>query len=253
MRYLISVLMLCLSLVVAPSAAATDLLAQLSALAPDADIEVLGLALAARECATTRGIAGAGERLAVIDYARPSTEPRMWVFDLSGPKLLFVEHVAHGRRSGDNSTNAFSNLEGSHQTSLGLFRTGETYAGGNGYSLRLDGLEPGINDRARDRAIVMHGASYVDPAAALRQGRLGRSLGCPAVRPSVAKPMIDALKDGQLIFAYSAKADWRNASPLLTCAVDKFAANTAPPAATTRASAGVFAGNAAAAIASARP
>ncbi len=252
MRSLISVLMLVLSLIAAPAAGAADLLAQLSALAPDADVEVLGLALAARECATARGVAGDGERLAVIDYARPSTEPRMWVFDLSVPKLLFVEHVAHGRKSGENATTAFSNLEGSNQTSLGLFRTGETYAGGNGYSLRLDGLEPGINDRARDRAIVMHGAPYVDPSAALRQGRLGRSLGCPAVRPAVAKPMIDALKEGQLIFAYSSRADWRKSSPLLTCAVDKFAANSALPAPATRTTPGVMAGNPAA-IASTRP
>ena len=217
MRSLISALMLCLSLLAAPVANAADLLAELVALAPDADVEVLSLALAARECATTRGLATAGERLAVIDYARPSTEPRLWVFDLSVPKLLFVEYVAHGRGSGENRAHVFSNVEGSHQTSLGLFRTGETYAGGNGYSLRLDGLEPGINDRARERAIVMHGAAYVDPELAKRQGRLGRSFGYPAVRQSVARPMIDALKEGQLLFAYSEDRDWRASSALLTC------------------------------------
>ena len=158
-------------------------------------------ARAGRECAGGRGLAGAGERLAVIDYARPSTEPRLWVFDLEGPSLLFVEHVAHGRGSGENLAQQFSNRDGSHQSSLGLFRTGETYEGGNGYSLRLDGLEPGLNDRARERAIVMHGATYVDPLQALRQGRLGRSFGCPAVRTAVARPLIDAIKQGQLLYA----------------------------------------------------
>ena len=227
MRAILCVLILLVSALTAPVAGAADLLAQLSALAPDADVEVLALALAARECATAKGVAGDGERLAVIDYARPSTEPRLWVFDLSVPKLLFVEHVAHGQGSGENRTTAFSNIDGSHQTSLGLFRTAETYSGGNGYSLRLDGLEPGINDHARDRAIVMHGANYVNPEMALRQGRLGRSYGCPAVRPAVAKPMIDALKQGQLLFAYSAAADWRASSTLLTCAVAKVEANAA--------------------------
>ncbi len=217
MRTVLSALILSLSLIAAPVAAAAELLAELAALAPDADVEVLGLALAARECATARGLAAAGERLAVIDYSRASTEQRLWVFDLSVPKLLFVEHVAHGQGSGDDRARLFSNREGSHQTSLGLFRTGETYAGGNGYSLRLDGLEPGINDRARERAIVMHGAAYVDPLRALKQGRLGRSFGCPAVRTSVARPLIDAIKQGQLLFAYSADTDWRKSSTLLAC------------------------------------
>ncbi len=221
MRTVLSTLMLSLSMLLAPVAVAADLLAELAALAPDADVEVLSLALAARECAVGRGLVAAGERLAVIDYARSSTEPRLWVFDLSVPKLLFVEHVAHGQGSGEDRARLFSNREGSHQTSLGLFRTGETYAGGNGYSLRLDGLEPGINDRARDRAIVMHGADYVDPLRALKQGRLGRSFGCPAVRTDVARPLIDAIKEGQLLFAYSEDTDWRNASTLLACGGDR--------------------------------
>jgi hypothetical protein len=201
MRLSIALALLGLSCAVSCPSQAAALVDELASLAPEADSAVLERALAARDCAVARGLAGAGERLAVIDYARPSTEPRLWVFDLEGPSLLFVEHVAHGRGSGENLAQQFSNRDGSHQSSLGLFRTGETYEGGNGYSLRLDGLEPGLNDRARERAIVMHGATYVDPLQALRQGRLGRSFGCPAVRTAVARPLIDAIKQGQLLYA----------------------------------------------------
>lgn len=197
----------------------SSLLDSLVALAPDVSVEALQHALDARDCAVASGAAGASARLAVIDYSRPSTERRLWVFELSAqPRLLFSEHVAHGRGSGENLARSFSNVEGSHQTSLGLFRTAETYQGGNGYSLRLDGLEPGTNDRARERAIVMHGAPYVEPALAQRQGRLGRSYGCPAVRREVAQSMIDTLRDGQLLFAYYPDTQWLARSPFLSCA-----------------------------------
>ncbi|HHA2420763.1 TPA: murein L,D-transpeptidase catalytic domain family protein, partial [Stenotrophomonas maltophilia] len=109
----------------------------------------------------------------------------------------------------------FSNRDGSFMSSLGAFTAQETYMGGNGYSLRLAGLEPGFNDRARDRAIVIHGAPYVNPAAAQLQGRLGRSLGCPAVRLSVARPLIDALRGGTMVFAYYPDQDWLKHSQLL--------------------------------------
>jgi hypothetical protein len=139
------------------------------------------------------------------------------VFDLLKPRLLYNEYVAHGRNSGENFATRFSNVEGSLQSSLGLFRTAETYQGDNGYSLRMDGLEPGINDRARERALVMHGAWYVDPLQALKQGRLGRSLGCPALRPQVAHALIDSIKQGQLLFAYYPDRAWIAQSRLLDC------------------------------------
>ena len=120
--------------------------------------------------------------LTVIDYSRASTQPRLWVLDLEREQLLFEELVAHGQGSGENFATRFSNADGSHQTSLGLFRTADTYVGGNGYSLRLDGLEAGFNDRARERAIVMHGAPYVSDNNVRTVGRLGRSHGCPALR-----------------------------------------------------------------------
>lgn len=185
--------------------------------APALNRDVLALALDARGCALRSGAIAQAPRLAVIDYSRPSTEPRLWVFDLERERLLYAEYVAHGRGSGENFATAFSNRDGSYQSSLGLFATAETYVGGNGYSLRMDGLEPGFNDRARDRAIVMHGAPYVNPAQALLQGRLGRSLGCPALRPAVAQSLIDTLKDGQLVFAYYPDTDWLARSRFLRC------------------------------------
>jgi hypothetical protein len=206
----------------APAPAPADagnavLLAQLSRLAPTADRGVLALALEARSCALAAGDVAGGSRLAVIDYTRPSTQPRLWVFDLDRGVLLYDEHVAHGRGSGENFATAFSNRDGSHQSSLGLFATADTYVGGNGYSLRMDGLDPGFNDNARQRLIVMHGAPYVDPGQARRQGRLGRSWGCPALRPQVAHAVIDTLKDGQLLFAYADEADWLSGSRWFGC------------------------------------
>ena len=192
-------------------------LARLSALAPDADRGVLALALAARECAVDSGEVAPDSRLAVIDYSLPSTTRRLWVFDVQAGKLLHHELVAHGRGSGDNYATSFSNAADSHQTSLGLFRTGETYIGGNGYSLRLDGLEPGVNDNARARAIVMHGAWYVDPAVVAQQGRLGRSYGCPALRQQVARVVIDELKDRNLLFSYADDAAWLQRSRDFAC------------------------------------
>lgn len=197
-------------------AASADLLDDLAAAAPGADRQVIALALEAWGCADTPASA---RSLAVIDYSLPSTEPRLWVFDLERRTLLHAEHVAHGKGSGDNYAHAFSNRYGSHQSSLGLFVTAETYYGRNGYSLRMDGLEPGINDLARERAIVMHGADYVNPALARNFGRLGRSWGCPAVRPQVAREIIDTLSGGQLLFAYYPDEEWLADSPLLGCMV----------------------------------
>jgi L,D-transpeptidase-like protein len=182
--------------------------ATLASLVPEANRDAIALAVSAMRCAQGSGLGVGATRLAFIDYSRPSTQPRLWVFDVEAGKLLYEEVVAHGRGSGENIARVFSNAEGSHASSLGLFLTRETYQGRNGYSLRMDGLEPGINDAAMQRAIVMHGAPYVDPRQAQRQGRLGRSFGCPAVREAVARGMIDVLKDGQFVFAYYPDAQW---------------------------------------------
>jgi L,D-transpeptidase catalytic domain len=178
------------------------------------DPKVFALALGAAAAAVERGDADPAT-LTVIDFSRPSTARRLWVYDLRSRGLLFEEPVSHGRNSGHNLATLFSNDPESNKSSLGLFRAAEGYTGKHGYSLRLDGLEPGINDRARERAIVIHGADYVDLAAAQAQGRLGRSLGCPAVRPEIAASLIDAVKDGGLVFAYYPDAEWLASSRYL--------------------------------------
>ena len=142
----------------------------------------------------------------MIDYSRPSTEPRLWVLDLASHAIVQRELVAHGKGSGENVATSFSNHEGSHKSSLGLFVTGAAYVGENGYSLRLRGLDPGVNDRAYARAIVIHGAEYVSEATARTLGRIGRSWGCPAVRPAIARTLIDEIKSGTVLFAYGASS-----------------------------------------------
>ena len=179
------------------------------------DATVFTLALQAAEAAIERGDVHEPATLTIIDFSKPSTSKRMYVYDLHARTLLFEELVAHGRNSGHNLTTAFSNAPESNKSSLGLYRTAEGYTGKHGYSLRLDGLEPGFNDRARQRAIVIHGADYVNGAGAQAQGRLGRSLGCPAVRPEIASYLIDAVKDGGLVFAYYPDPTWLNASTYL--------------------------------------
>jgi hypothetical protein len=176
--------------------------------------EVFGLALAAAAKAVARGKAEPST-LTVIDFSLPSTGERLWVYDLRTRELLFKELVSHGRNSGHNMATSFSNEAESYKSSLGLFRAAEGYVGKHGYSLRLDGLEPGVNDRARARAIVIHGAEYVNAATARAQGRLGRSLGCPAVRPAIARKLIDAVKGGGLVFAYYPDPAWLNGSAYL--------------------------------------
>ena len=163
---------------------------------------VLDLALNAASCAVRSGKVSRPRTLTVIDYSRPSSEKRMWVYDLQTKNLLYEELVAHGQGSGGNVPNAFSNEPETHRTSLGLFATDTTYVGRNGYSLRLDGLDAGINDRARERAIVIHGAPYVSEDFVKANGRLGRSWGCPAIRAELAREMIDRIKGDGLVFAY---------------------------------------------------
>jgi hypothetical protein len=155
--------------------------------------------------------------LTVIDYSMPSSVPRMWVIDMVSERVLFHELVAHGRNSGEGLATDFSNVPGSKQSSLGLFRAEETYQGRHGYSLRMAGLEPGINDNARDRAIVIHGADYVSPSFISQHGRLGRSWGCPALPREASRRVIDAIKDGGAVFAYYPDKQWLRVSEYLRC------------------------------------
>ena len=183
---------------------------------PTLDAQVLRQALDAVNCAQQRGYPVA-QRLGVIDFRLPSTQKRLWVLDLASGDVLFHEHVAHGRGSGDGMASRFSNIVDSYTSSLGLYQTLGSYNGANGYSLRLAGLEPGINDRALERAIVMHGADYVSEGFIKTSGRLGRSYGCPAVRREVARPLIDTLREGQYLYAYASDAAWHGTPASLGC------------------------------------
>ncbi|MDX5435541.1 MAG: murein L,D-transpeptidase catalytic domain family protein, partial [Halomonas sp.] len=122
-----------------------------------------------------------------------------------------------GRGSGDAEATIFSNTPESYQSSLGLFRTMNSYYGRNGYSLRLEGLEAGVNDLAYQRAIVIHGADYVSEAFIRQTGRLGRSHGCPAVRQEVTYPLIDSIKEDHYLFVYYPDPEWLETSAFLSC------------------------------------
>jgi hypothetical protein len=174
---------------------------RLLAVAPDLRPEALHAGVAAFQGARDAGLA-ARPILTLIDYGLPSTARRLWVLDLERARVVFHEWVAHGRNSGGDLAERFSNDPGSLMSSLGTFLTGVVYAGRHGDSMRLHGLERGRNDRAEERAIVIHGADYVDAQFAQRFGRLGRSHGCPAVRRAVARPLIDVIQGGTVVFAY---------------------------------------------------
>ncbi|MGL6260106.1 murein L,D-transpeptidase catalytic domain family protein [Vibrio sp. WXL103] len=139
--------------------------------------------------------------LTIIDYSRPSTEKRFFVIDLDKNELVYNTYVSHGVNSGGKNATRFSNVVNSRKTSLGAFLTDDTYYGSNGYSLRLDGLNQGINDRARERYIVIHGADYATESFIQRNGYLGRSWGCPALPPELTREIIDLIKDGSVIYA----------------------------------------------------
>lgn len=178
---------------------------------------VLSLAVDASHCASRMSAGRHARYLAVIDYSLPSTERRFWLFDTAASRLVRHDYVAHGKNSGLLYATQFSNVPGSLQSSLGLYYTGATYMGRHGYSLRLHGLEPGINDRALERAIVLHGADYVGPSFIETHSRLGRSWGCPALPRRSAPGVIELLKDGAYLFAYYPDRHWLRRSPYLSC------------------------------------
>lgn len=140
--------------------------------------------------------------LTIIDFSLPSTEERLWVIDMSCQRIVLKSLVAHGKNSGLAYATDFSNENESFKSSLGFYLTGEEYNGKHGVSLRLDGLEYGINHKARERAVVLHGANYVNEKQALKQGYIGRSLGCPAVPIAVHLQLIQLIKNKSCLFIY---------------------------------------------------
>jgi hypothetical protein len=142
------------------------------------------------------------DRLVIIDFSKPSTEERFFVVNPESGELLFKSLVAHGQGSGLVYATDFSNRPNSHQSSLGFFKTAETYTGKHGHSLRLDGLQPGLNHAARDRAVVIHAADYVSQSFIQQNGYLGRSWGCPALPADGYNQVIDQIKEGTLLLIY---------------------------------------------------
>lgn len=154
--------------------------------------------------------------ISIIDFSLPSTEKRLYVVDLKNYQVLYKTYVAHGKNSGTVMANSFSNKPSSNKSSLGFYKTLGTYVGKHGYSLKLEGLEKGINDNAYERAIVMHGADYVSPSYIPKLGYIGRSQGCPAVASREATPIINTIKNGSCLFIYSPNASYQQRSSILS-------------------------------------
>lgn len=152
------------------------------------------------------------EVLTLIDFTLSSTEQRLFQIDMCTGDVLLRSLVAHGKNSGEEYARSFSNQMNSLQSSLGFFITGNTYIGEHGLSLKLKGMEPGINDLAEERAIVLHSADYVSEAFIREHGRLGRSHGCPAVAPEIHRQLIESIRNGSCLFIYAAKDDYRRRS-----------------------------------------
>jgi hypothetical protein len=140
--------------------------------------------------------------LTIIDFSQSSKNKRLYVLDLTGVRLLFNTYVAHGRRSGGEYATSFSNRNRSNKSSLGFYITRNTYTGGDGYALRLEGLDKGFNDKALPRGIVLHGSWYVNEQYLTSHGLMGRSLGCPAVPMEEHEQIIDSIKEGSCVFMY---------------------------------------------------
>ena len=177
--------------------------------------EVFRLAMIGHYNLKGEGVLAIDTVITIIDYTKPSVEERLYVINLKQRKVVLRSLVSHGKNSGHNLTESFSNRPGSLKSSFGFFVTGETYRGVHGYSLRLTGVERGVNDNARRRAIVLHGANYVSNGFASKWGRLGRSWGCPAVPLDSYRAIIDAIKDETCMFAYYDDEKYLQESALL--------------------------------------
>lgn len=154
--------------------------------------------------------------LTIIDFSQSSTKKRLYVIDLYKKVLLFNTYVAHGRNTGDEFAEKFSNIPGTFQSSLGFYLTENMSVGPKvGLSLLLKGIEKGINDRAREREIIIHGADYATEDFIKKTGRLGRSYGCPSLPPDLVKPVAEIIKDGSLLFIYATDKSYLQKSQVL--------------------------------------
>jgi hypothetical protein len=162
-----------------------------------------------------KGMAGADSILTIVDFSQSSREKRLFVIDLKKQDIAIQSVVSHGRNSGQEFARTFSNKPSSNKSSLGFYITKDTYRGSNGYSLKLQGTENGINDMAMARAIVMHGADYANENVIKSKGYLGRSLGCPALPQTINKKVIDKIKEGNVLFVYYPDANYLKRSKLL--------------------------------------
>jgi hypothetical protein len=156
------------------------------------------------------------EILTLVDFSLSSNTKRLWIIDMSTNTILYNTLVAHGRNTGDEYANSFSNTGESFKSSLGFYTTGEVYNGKHGMSMKLDGLEPGVNNNARNRAVVMHGADYVSDSFIKNHSRLGRSLGCPAIPVEMTPEIINTIKNKSCLFIYHPSRDSKPASKLLS-------------------------------------
>lgn len=154
--------------------------------------------------------------LTIIDFSISSKSDRMWIINMNKMEVVHVSLVAHGRNSGEEFAGSFSNSPSSYQSSLGFYLTGETYTGKHGLSLCLDGIEPGINDKARERAIVIHGADYVSREFIRRYGRLGRSYGCPSIPMEDHEKIINMLSGRSCIYIHFPDDKYQNSSRMFT-------------------------------------
>ena len=151
----------------------------------------------------------------IVDFTKPSTEKRFFIINLKNQKILKKTYVAHGKGTGENYAKRFSNTPHTGASSPGFYLTADTYTGKHGYSLKLKGLEKGINDNAMKRTIVIHGAWYVSENFIKQYGRLGRSQGCFALQENETKEIIDLIKNGTLLYAYTTNENYVKNSPLL--------------------------------------
>lgn len=187
----------------------------ISAQASNLDPRVLKLSLKAYQKALQQGV-NSKPVLTIIDYSKPSAQRRLWVVDLRNNKVLFNTYVAHGRNSGGSVSTSFSNQPNSLKSSLGVFLTEDVYTGHDGYSMRIKGLERGINDNVYRRNVVFHGASYVSAQMARAKGMMGRSWGCMAVSRDIVKPLINTIRNKSLVFAYYPDHHWLKNSRFLS-------------------------------------